>query len=73
MKDLRFQDIFLNELRRNGTVVRIELLNDTGLMCKIQGYDNDVVIVNTGNEHQRMLYKNNIISVAADKKIIQKQ
>ena len=69
MKELSFQNIFLNEVRRNNIIVNIQLANGTNISCYIQCYDNETITVNTDNA-QIMIYKSSITSIVSKYQII---
>ncbi|MFN3477748.1 MAG: RNA chaperone Hfq [bacterium] len=62
-KQKKFQDRFLNSLRKDDTKVRIETVNSKAYTGKIVSFDQYVVIINT-DEGEVMLYKHALASVS---------
>lgn len=70
MGNLQLEDIFLNQLRRDGETVTITTSYSVVIIGTIRGFDNQTIIVDEKNGTQIMLYKHSVISVESAKKIL---
>ena len=63
---LNLQDSFLNQVRKEGTEVKVAMLDGTSLAGYVKGFDNFTVIIQSqGRQH--MLYKHAISQVVSGK------
>ncbi len=63
MKNLNLQDIFLNQIRKDGTPVTIFLLNGFQIKGFVRGFDNFTVVLDSDNK-QQLIYKHAISTVS---------
>lgn len=59
---MNIQDSFLNQIRKDGTEVKIALLDGSSLIGTVRGFDNFTVIINSRTS-QHLLYKHAIAQV----------
>ena len=62
MKNLNLQDVFLNQIRRDGTPVTIFLLNGFQIKGFVRGFDNFTVVMDSDNK-QQLIYKHAISTI----------
>lgn len=62
MKNLNLQDIFLNQIRKDGTPVTIFLLNGFQIKGFVRGFDNFTVVLDSDNK-QQLIYKHAISTI----------
>ncbi len=62
MKNLNLQDLFLNQIRRDGTPVTIFLLNGFQIKGFVRGFDNFTVVMDSDNK-QQLIYKHAISTI----------
>lgn len=63
VKNLNLQDIFLNQIRKDGTPVTIFLLNGFQIKGFVRGFDNFTVVLDSDNK-QQLIYKHAISTVS---------
>ena len=68
MKSLNLQDIFLNQTRKDRTVVTIYLTNGFQFRGIVKGFDNYVVILDCEGK-QQLVYKHAISTVIPAKPV----
>ena len=68
MKSLNLQDIFLNQTRKDRTVITIYLTNGFQFRGIVKGFDNYVVILDCEGK-QQMVYKHAISTVIPAKPV----
>jgi host factor-I protein len=59
---MNIQDSFLNQIRKDGTEVKIALVDGSSLIGMVRGFDNFTVIINSRTS-QHLLYKHAIAQV----------
>ena len=69
MKDLILQDIILNQVRREKSVISIKLVNGDNLSGTIRGFDGETLIIDD-NHQQTMIYKNTIMYVNTETPVL---
>lgn len=62
MKNLNLQDVFLNQVRKDGTPVTIFLLNGFQIKGFVRGFDNFTVVMDSDNK-QQLIYKHAISTI----------
>ncbi|HBI55470.1 MAG TPA: RNA chaperone Hfq [Firmicutes bacterium] len=62
VKNLNLQDLFLNQIRRDGTPVTIFLLNGFQIKGFVRGFDNFTVVMDSDNK-QQLIYKHAISTI----------
>ena len=62
MKNLNLQDVFLNQIRKDGTPVTIFLLNGFQIKGFVRGFDNFTVVMDSDNK-QQLIYKHAISTI----------
>lgn len=63
------QDVFLNNARKNNTLVSIYLTNGFQLRGVVKGFDNFTVILDSEGK-QMMVYKHSITTITPNKPIL---
>lgn len=63
-----FQDIFLNQIRRDHVPVTIHLVNGFQIRGLIKGFDNYVIIVESEGK-QMMLYKQAVSTITPSRSV----
>ena len=58
---MNLQDTFLNNMRKEKTSVKINLLNGNSLFGVIQGFDSFAIFLK--NKHQELIYKHAIATI----------
>ena len=66
---MNLQDSYLNQVRKDGSDVRIVLLDGTELSGKVRGFDNFTLILNT-RDTQNLIYKHAIAQMVSQKSSI---
>ena len=61
-KNINYQDTFLSQSRRAGTLVTVFLMNGFQMHGVITGYDNFVVLLDSDGK-QQMIYKHAISTI----------
>lgn len=61
-KNVNLQDVFLNQLRKDGTPVTIFLLNGFQIKGYVRGFDNFTVVMDSDNK-QQLIYKHAISTI----------
>lgn len=61
-KIINLQDIFLNQVRKDGIPVTIHLVNGFQIKGAVRGFDNFVIMVDTMGK-QQMIYKHAISTI----------
>ena len=59
-RNINLQDVFLNQIRKDGTPVTIFLLNGFQIKGFVRGFDNFTVVMDSDNKQQliyNMLYQ----------------
>ena len=64
-----FQDVFLNEARKNKTFVTIHLVNGFQLKGIVKGFDNYVIVLET-EDKQMLVYKHAITTITPSKPVL---
>lgn len=67
-KSINLQDVFLNQVRKEKTMVTIFLTNGFQLKGLVKGFDNFIVILDSEGK-QQMIYKHAISTIAPSKAI----
>lgn len=67
-KVTNLQDVFLNLVRKEKTVVTVYLVSGFQIKCTIKGFDNFVVLIDSDGK-QQLLYKHAISTIAPAKPI----
>lgn len=62
MKNLNLQDVFLNQIRKDGTPVTIFLLNGFQIKGFVRGFDNFTVVMDSEGK-QQLIYKHAISTI----------
>jgi host factor-I protein len=65
---INIQDQFLNQLRKDGTQVRVYLLNGYQLSGYVKGFDNFTVLLECQGK-QQLIYKHAISTFAPEKNV----
>ncbi|MGI6363469.1 MAG: RNA chaperone Hfq [Bacillota bacterium] len=63
VKNLNLQDVFLNQIRKDGNPVTIFLLNGFQLKGFVRGFDNFTVVLDSDNK-QQLIYKHAISTIS---------
>ncbi|MCD6384765.1 RNA chaperone Hfq [Candidatus Sumerlaeota bacterium] len=63
---LNLQDSFLNQVRKDGTEVKVVMLDGSVLTGKVKGFDNFTVIINSEGK-QYLLYKHAVSQIVTSK------
>lgn len=63
VKNLNLQDVFLNQIRKDGTPVTIFLLNGFQIKGFVRGFDNFTVVLDSDNK-QQLIYKHAISTIS---------
>ncbi len=61
---MNIQDSFLNQVRKDGTEVKISLLDGSTLVGTVRGFDNFTVVLHSRNAHH-LLYKHAIAQIVS--------
>ena len=61
-KSVNLQDMFLNQIRKDGTPVTIFLLNGFQIKGFVRGFDNFTVVMDSDNK-QQLIYKHAISTI----------
>lgn len=61
-KIINLQDSFLNQIRKDGTLVTIFLLNGFQIKGFVRGFDNFTVVMDSDNK-QQLIYKHAISTI----------
>lgn len=61
-KNINLQDVFLNQIRKDGTPVTIFLLNGYQIKGFVRGFDNFTVVMDSDNK-QQLIYKHAISTI----------
>lgn len=72
MKELVLQDIILNQVRRDKSIISIKLINSDIISGTIRGFDSETIIVDT-DKSQIMIYKSNILFLNTDIPVLKDQ
>lgn len=65
---INIQDQFLNQLRKDGTLVTVYLLNGFQLRGTVKGFDNFTVLLDSEGK-QQLIYKHAISTFAPQKNV----
>ena len=68
-KQLNLQDMFLNQVRKEGIGVTIYLTNSVQLRGQVRGFDAFTVMLDTPGKPTQLVYKHAIASVVPSKPI----
>lgn len=68
-KTVNLQDLFLNQVRKEKVPVTVYLTNGFQIKGTVKGFDNFVVIVDSENKQQQLLYKHAISTISPIKHI----
>ena len=68
MKSMNLQDMYLNQLRKNGIFVTVFLLNGFQIKGTIRSYDNFTVLLEVDGK-QHLIYKHAISTFAPSKSV----
>jgi len=63
VKNVNLQDVFLNQIRKDGNPVTIFLLNGFQLKGFVRGFDNFTVVLDSDNK-QQLIYKHAISTIS---------
>lgn len=66
--NINLQDIFLNKVRKENKEVSIYLINGYQIKGTIKGFDNYVIIMESG-EKQQLIYKHAISTIIPSKPV----
>lgn len=61
-KNINLQDVFLNQIRKDGVPVTIFLLNGYQIKGNVRGFDNFTVVMDSDNK-QQLIYKHAISTI----------
>ncbi len=61
-KNINLQDLFLNQIRKDGTPVTVFLLNGFQIKGSVRGFDNFTVVMDSDNK-QQLIYKHAISTI----------
>jgi host factor-I protein len=61
-RNINLQDVFLNQIRKDGTPVTIFLLNGFQIKGFVRGFDNFTVVMDSDNK-QQLIYKHAISTI----------
>jgi host factor-I protein len=67
-QEQNIQDVFLNNIRKDKTVVTIYLMNGVKLTGKVKSFDRYSVILETNNQDQ-LIFKHAISTIAVGKSL----
>ena len=65
---VNLQDVFLNQLRKDATMVTIHLCNGFQIKGLVKGFDNFVVLIDTEGK-QMMVYKHAVSTITPQKSV----
>ena len=65
---VNLQDIFLNQIRKDATMVTIHLCNGFQIKGLVKGFDNFVILIDTEGK-QMMVYKHAVSTITPQKTI----
>jgi host factor-I protein len=66
---LNLQDIFLNNARKEKIPVTIYLMNGVKVEGIVKGFDSYIVLLESGNKQQNMIYKHAVSTIIPGKYI----
>lgn len=62
------QDVFLNQIRKDATMVTIHLCNGFQIKGHVKGFDNFVILIDTEGK-QMMVYKHAVSTITPQKTV----
>ncbi|TAH62736.1 MAG: RNA chaperone Hfq [Gottschalkiaceae bacterium] len=65
---MNLQDVFLNKVRKENTVITIFLLNGYQLKGQVKGFDNYTIVLDSDGK-QNLIYKHAISTIIPSKSI----
>jgi len=65
---VNLQDVFLNQLRKDATMVTIHLCNGFQIKGLVKGFDNFVILIDTDGK-QMMVYKHAVSTITPQKTV----
>lgn len=68
-KSINLQDMFLNQVRKEGIGVTIYLTNSVQLRGQVRGFDAFTVLLDSAGKPTQLVYKHAIASIVPNKQI----
>ncbi len=65
---VNLQDVFLNQIRKDATMVTIHLCNGFQIKGLVKGFDNFVILIDTEGK-QMMVYKHAVSTITPQKMV----
>ena len=65
---VNLQDVFLNQIRKDATMVTIHLCNGFQIKGLVKGFDNFVILIDTDGK-QMMVYKHAVSTITPQKTV----
>ncbi|MEX1307432.1 MAG: RNA chaperone Hfq [Eubacteriales bacterium] len=65
---VNLQDVFLNQIRKDATMVTIHLCNGFQIKGLVKGFDNFVILIDTEGK-QMMVYKHAVSTITPQKTV----
>ena len=66
---LNLQDLFLNNARKERVPVTIFLMNGVQIKGYVKGFDSYIVLLESENRQQNLIYKHAVSTIVPDKNI----
>ncbi|QNO16516.1 RNA chaperone Hfq [Alkalicella caledoniensis] len=67
-KPINLQDLFLNQIRKDNSLITIYLISGVQIKGFVKGFDNFTVVVETDNK-QQLIYKHAISTIIPAKSV----
>ncbi|MCD5411116.1 MAG: RNA chaperone Hfq [Clostridiales bacterium] len=67
-KSVNLQDLFLNQVRREKTVITIYLVNGYQLKGNVKGFDNYTIVIESDGK-QQLIYKHAVSTIMPSKTV----
>jgi len=68
-KSINLQDMFLNQVRKEGISVTIYLTNSVQLRGQVRGFDAFTVLLDSPGKPTQLVYKHSVASIVPSKQI----
>lgn len=68
-KSINLQDMFLNQVRKEGIAVTIYLTNSVQLRGQVRGFDAFTVLLDSPGKPTQLVYKHSVASIVPNKQI----
>ena len=67
-QQINLQDTFLNQVRKDGILITIFLMNGFQLKGVVKGFDNFTIVLDSDGK-QQLIYKHAVSTIAPSKKV----